>query len=455
VRDLAFVAAWIVLLPLALQGAQLGVLLWTWTSLLAPNDVLYGFGADLPYAKIAAVLTLGLMLARRGGDIRMQCNATVMLMMALALCGLASQAGALAVDPASGWDLCAKFGKILLLGIVVTAVMRDRLRLHALLLVICLGIGFTGLGEGAKFLLSAGGHKIQGTPSTGDNNQIGINVLLIMPMLYYLYATGATRILRLVCLAMCGMSLVCIVATASRAAFLGLAVLAVVFVLSSRRKVLGLLVVGALAVVGSQFVSRAWVDRMNTIESAESDESFMGRVGAWKVSAAVAFERPVFGGGFHAIQEPDVWRSHLEAADQVDIFGLAPPSPYPRAAHSVYFEVLGDLGFGGLTLFLALFGVAWRNAVVVRRLVRRSLRPDLAWAGSLAGALQASILVFLIGGATLSASYYDIDYLLVAMVCALRELVERTMREPAPLDLAALIPASGRVLAPPVFARRA
>ena len=161
-RDLAFVAAWSVLLPLALQGAHLGVLLWAWTSLLAPNDVLYGLGAGLPFAKVAALLTLGLMLLGRGGGVRLRWDPTVLLILALALCGLASQAEGLSANTAAGWDLYQKYAKILMLAVVASAVMQDRLRLHALLLAICLGIGFTGLGEGAKFLLSGGGHKIQG-----------------------------------------------------------------------------------------------------------------------------------------------------------------------------------------------------------------------------------------------------------------------------------------------------
>lgn len=452
-RDLAFVAAWVVLLPLALRsGAQLGVVLWAWTSLLAPNDVLYGLGAGLPYAKIAAGLTLGLMLAGRGGGIRMRWDASVLLMIALALWGIASQSMGVAADPTDGWDLCQKYVKVLLLGVVVTGVMRDRLRLHALLLAICLGIGFTGLGEGAKFLLSGGGHKIEGTASTGDNNQIGLDVLLIIPLLYYLHATARQRPMRVVCIAVMGMCAVCIIATASRAAFMGLALLGVVYVLSSRRKVLGLLTVTLISIAGSQLVSDAWVNRMNTIQSAEEDDSFMGRVGAWKVSAALALHRPLVGGGFHAIQHVEVWGANVGDAGQLDWFGTPPPL-VQHAAHSIYFEMLGDLGFGGLALFVALFAVAWRNAAKVRRLVRRSLRPDLAWAGSLAGALQASVLVFLVGGSMLSAAYYDIDYLLVAMLAVLRDLVERTLREPAPTsaraDVPALAPARAQA-APPV-----
>ena len=430
-RDLVFVAAWVVLLPLALQGAQLGVLLWTWTSLLAPNDVLYGLGAAIPFSKLAALLTLGLLLAGRGGQIRLRPDATVGLLVALALSGLAAQATGLADDPGPGWDLCQKFLKILLLAVIVTAVMRDRLRLHALLLAICLGIGFTGLGEGAKFLLSGGAHKVLGTDSTGDNNHIALNVLLIMPMLYYLHGTARARVLRLACLAGLAMGSICVIATASRAGFVGLALLGVAYVLASRRKLLGLGLVAGLALAGAQLVSDSWVERMNTIKTAEEDDSFLGRVGAWKVSAMVALDQPLFGGGFHAIQHQDVWDAHAADAARIDVLADAPVGVTSKAAHSIYFEVLGDMGFVGLALFVALFALAARNASAVRRMVRASRRTDLAWAARLAGALRVSVVLFLIGGASLSAAYYDIDYLLVAMLAALRALVGRALREPA------------------------
>ena len=176
-----------------------------------------------------------------------------------------------------------------------------------------------------------------------------------------------------------------------------------------------------------------YVDRMNTIgTAAESDDSFMGRIGAWKVSTVVALERPLFGGGFHAIQQGDVWAEHRAEAAAIGVLPAAMPSLLPKAAHSIYFEVLGDLGFVGLTLFAALFVVAWRNATAIRRMVKRSARPDLQWAGSLAGALRTSLIVFLIGGASLSAAYYDIDYLLAAMLAVTRELVENAVSEAGP-----------------------
>ena len=74
-----------------------------------------------------------------------------------------------------------------------------------------------------------------------------------------------------------------------------------------------------------------------------------------------------------------------------------------KAAHSIYFEVLGDHGFVGLALYLLILAAAWFNTFTVLRLTRG--RPDLDWANRLARTLQVSMIGFLIGGAALSMAY--------------------------------------------------
>ncbi|MBK7416226.1 MAG: hypothetical protein IPJ38_15105 [Dechloromonas sp.] len=46
---------------------------------------------------------------------------------------------------------------------------------------------------------------------------------------------------------------------------------------------------------------------MDTIQTADQDASFLGRVEAWQISSAIALANPVLGGGFHALETPVVW----------------------------------------------------------------------------------------------------------------------------------------------------
>ena len=155
----------------------------------------------------------------------------------------------------------------------------------------------------------------------------------------------------------------------------------------------------------------------------------MGRVIAWKVSTALAIERPFLGGGFHAIQHREVWLGQARGFQELGVIPTDEQGDVPRAAHSIYFEVLGDLGFTGLACFVALLGLSWHEAGVVCRLVRKSGRADLVWAADLAVKLRVSLTTFLVSGALLSAAYYDIDYLLIGLVSALRFIVQRALKE--------------------------
>lgn len=433
-RDLAFVASWLVLLPLSFRGAQFGMLLWAWTSLLAPNDILYGIGASVPFAKVAALPTVLQLLFRRDPGIRFRLDRTGILLLGLAVAAVVAQAASPMLDASAGWDLCQQFLKILALALVVLWCVTDRMRVHALLMVICLGIGYIAVDEGIKFILSGSGHKVLGSPSIGDNNQVALDVLMILPLLHYLHGSAASRPLRVACLGTALLGAVTVVATFSRGGFVGLLIVAAGSVASSRRKLLAIPLLACGLLAGAVLVGSDWTARMQTVQDANSDDSFLGRTQAWKVSLGVALDHPLTGGGMHAIQHGEVWGTQARNFQMLDFVPSLPLGSFPRAAHSIYFEVLGDMGFTGLGLFLLLMAVAWRDAGLIRRLVRRSGQPELDWAARLAGHLRLSLLAFMVSGGLLSAAYRDVDYLVVGLLAATRLIVRRALQdETAPL----------------------
>ncbi len=430
-RDLAFVASWLVLLPLSFRGAQFGVLLWAWTSLLAPNDILYGIGTSIPFAKVAALPTLLQLLFRRDRGIRFGLDRTAILLLALGAAAIVAQAASPMLDAAAGWDLCEQFLKILVLALAVLWCVTDRMRVHALLMVVCLGIGYIAVDEGIKFILSGSGHKVLGSPSIGDNNQVALDVLMILPLLHYLHATAVSWPLRVACVGTALLSTITVIATFSRGGFVGLLIVGIGSVVISRRKSLAVPLLACGLLAGTVLVGSDWTARMQTVQQADSDDSFLGRIQAWKVSLGVALDRPLTGGGMHAIQHGDVWGSQARNFQMLDVVPSLPLGAFPRAAHSIYFEVLGDMGFTGLGLFLLLMASAWRDAGLIRRLVRSSGHPELDWAARLAGHLRISLLAFMVSGGLLSAAYRDVDYLVIGLLAATRLIVQRSVRDEA------------------------
>ncbi|HEU4531523.1 MAG TPA: hypothetical protein VFR59_10080, partial [Steroidobacteraceae bacterium] len=99
-------------------------------------------------------------------------------------------------------------------------------------------------------------------------------------------------------------------------------------------------------------------------------------------------------------------------------------------AHSIYFEVLGEHGYVGLILFVSMALLAFRMGGKIRRKVAN--RPDLAWAGELAGMIQVSLVGFGVGGAFLGLAYFDLPYSLMAIVALTNAVVDRALLAPVP-----------------------
>ena len=148
---------------------------------------------------------------------------------------------------------------------------------------------------------------------------------------------------------------------------------------------------------------------MHTIRTYEEDASAMGRINAWWTAVNVA-RAHVTGAGFD-MYSPVIFSRF--APDPRDI----------HAAHSIYFQVLGEHGFIGLFLFLAIWWSVWRMARSITNY--KSTDPNLLWAKQLAAMCQVSLVGYFVGGAFLSLDYFDLPYnLLVMTVLTKRWLIQ-------------------------------
>ena len=89
-----------------------------------------------------------------------------------------------------------------------------------------------------------------------------------------------------------------------------------------------------------------------------------------------------------------------------------------HAAHSIYFQVLGEHGFVALGLFLLFWALVWRMCSQVAALTQD--RPDEHWAYWLAQMIKVSLVAYLVGGAFLNLAYWDVPYYLFVAVAVTR-----------------------------------
>lgn len=424
-RDPAIFLALLAVLALASRCVTNGVLLWAWAAALDLNHQFYGFLGTLPYQKVFALTTICMFFFGRERK-HVYFDRSLILMLAFLALGLISQAGAL-TSQQGGWEILDKLGKMVLLAHIISWTLWRRVQIHALVIAICLGLGVTAVWEGTLFFVSGASHRVEGSASLGDNNEVALLVAMIIPLAYYIFTVSTQPLVRLASMGACILFVACVFATQSRGGFIALLTLAAAAAVFSKRKIAAISMAAVLALGFALVMPHSWTERMHTIDAADQDSSFMGRVVAWKMSTLIALDHPFFGGGFHAVQHQDVWDHYTPSFGDLGFVPTEPPDVHAHAAHSLYFEVLGDTGFLGLAVMLLIVASAFGNARAIKRLSRS--RDDLHWAYGLAGNIQLSLLIFMISGAALSTAYMELNYLLFAILSVLRRQLEAAAEE--------------------------
>ena len=423
-----FLGAFLVLVPLAFRNTFVAYLIWGWTGLIAIENYLYGFMAPVRLNFIFALITFLMILLKKDTERgTMKANPTLVLLILFLIQG--SLTAIFAYDGNSlNWDLYDRFWKELAFALLMPLVVVKRYRIHAFVLVMCLGMGFHGLIDGLKFFSSGGAHLVAGFRKFGDNNHFAVMLVMAVPLLLYMASYSKSRWLRLASLAVAIITIAAVIGTHSRGGFVSMAAVGLWLILTSRKKLpaLTVFIVGVVFVVA--IAPASWTQRMETIQEAGQDTSFMSRVEAWQVSSAIALHNPVLGGGFHAVATQPVWDRFRGQKGLLGFIDTGLESQIFRAAHSVYFEVLGDMGFLGFLIFMGLLFNALKNSVQISRVARQG-GPELEWALDLSRSLAATIFAFLVGGLAVSIAYTEFIYMAVMLMEILRQEVKRALME--------------------------
>ena len=409
-RDAAFMATMALLLVLVVMRPFVGVLLWSWISFMNPHRLIWGPASELPWAAaVFAATLLGCLVA--GEPKRLPWNATIALLLGLMLCFTGTSFAALG-DPVAVWDKWERVMKVLLGLMVTAALLTERRRIHALVWVMVISLGYYGVRGGLFAIVNGGNFRVWGPPQTmiQDNNHLAAALLVSLPLMNWLRMQSAHRAVRIGLAVAMGLTLLAVVASWSRGALLGLAAVAVVLWLrSSGKAVMGMVLVVALG-GAITFMPPAWMERMNSITSYQEDGSATERLVLWGISWRLALSRPLVGSGFTGPYS-------RVAVDTVEPGGPA------RAVHSIWFELLGEQGFPGFVLWVGLSLMGVWHAMRVAHLTRG--RPELAWAHDLGRMAQVSIVAYLVAGTFLSLSYWDYYWTLLVLLAATHGLVLR------------------------------
>jgi probable O-glycosylation ligase (exosortase A-associated) len=414
-RDFIFVGFMALLLVVAAGRPFVGILVWSWISFMSAHRLVWGFATSLPWAILAFGATIiGCLVAQEPKRFRF----TAILALFAVFAAFITLTTAISIAPPGvSFKMYDRVMKIILVLFLTSFLLTERWRVHAMVWLIVISLGFFGVRGGIFTLMTGGGFRVLGPPDSmiADRNHLAVALLIAIPLMNWLRMHSAHRIVRWGLVAAMVLTLFAVVGSQSRGALLGLAAVALTLWWRVPNKfVSGTVLAVALAGVLA-FMPQTWVDRMWTIETYGEDASAMGRVNMWRAAVDIAVARPL-GSGFRAAYSQEV----------VDRYS---PGIRARATHSIYFEVIADHGFVGFAIWsLILATGVWYSLRIVS--LSRD-RPDLKWASDLARMSQVSIVAYMSGGAFLSLSYWDVFWTLLIILGAVHVMVRDAVQVPA------------------------
>ena len=392
----------------ALRWPWIGVMLWTWLSIMNPHRYTYGLAYSAPLAAVAAACVMLGVLMSRQRESPFKASPVTWFTLFVVWITLSWLAG---IDPEGDYEQWKKVMKIDIMIIVALMVLHSKQHIFALMWVCAGSLALLGIKGGIFTLGSGGVFRVWGPPGSfiEDNNEFALALVMTIPLLRFLQLQLRNVLARH---ALTGAMLLCAASalgSQSRGALLAISGMLVFLWWNGKNKLgIGLLIVLA-AIPLLMFMPDSWMERMSTIGTYEADRSALGRISAWWSAWNSAFHYP-FGVGFNSARP--------------ELFALYSPYPeFVHAAHSIYFQVLGNHGFVGLLLFLGIFVTTWRSAGWLRK--HKSLVPEARWCGDLGSMCQVALAGYAVGGAFLSLAYFDLPYNIMVMIVLTRIWVEK------------------------------
>ncbi|WP_235578694.1 putative O-glycosylation ligase, exosortase A system-associated [Rhodanobacter sp. Root627] len=403
-------------LPYILARPYVGLLVWSWIGYMNPHRLCYGFAISFPWVQLVAIVTLLSFLFSKERKSVPWSTTSLLLAAFLLWTGLTT---VFAVVPDSAWAAWLEFAKILAMVFITLVLVNSRERMHWLVWTIAVSLGYYGFRGGIFTIVGGGANHVIGPPASfiADNNALALALCMTLPLMRYLQLHSTRKFVRLGLTVGMLLTGIAVLGTYSRGGLVALAVVCMVLFLKSRGRLAVLIIFIVVAGTAYHFMPPEWTQRMGTLKDAQQTSSGETRIESYKFALNLALHKPLLGGGLNVYQSESTWQNY------------APPGSISRAIHSIYFRILGEQGFPGLLLFLALLFVSWRNCSRVRKRTRGM--PDMRWAFDLASMLQVSLVAFMTAGALLPMSYFDLAYQLMAL-CAVLELHVRE-RGPRPV----------------------
>ncbi len=430
-RDLAFIAFLLAFFAMGFKRPFLLVLAYLYIDIVSPQRLTYLLLNTVPISLIAFALAVGgWILKEDKRDTRVGAR-QVLIVLLMLYCWLTTINADFPAEALEKWDWV---WKALIFAAFLPLTLRTRLRIEALLLFMILSASSIIIIGGIKTIASGGGGygtlnlMVDNNSGLYEGSTISAVAIAIIPVIIWFMSYGTIfkpdwRV-KTYCIALVFACLLIPVGTSTRTGLLCIGLLAVLSIRAVKRKIPYLIMLGVLGLAAVPFLPSTFTNRMNTIKTYDADSSALTRLAVWQWTIGYAETHP-FGGGFNAYLGNHIRFDVKSAGDDP---GSRVSVDQGRAYHSAYFEMLGEQGYVGLALWLAINVIG----IVRMEILRRRYRDpdgDFAWAGPLAAALQTGHLVYLLGATFIAIAFQPFIYMLIGAQIGLDTYLTRKRGE--------------------------
>jgi len=276
---------------------------------------------------------------------------------------------------------------------------------------------FGGLAQTPDYRTITGSSVVENraTGPIGDPNVYAQIMLVMIPLALDRVWNEKSRRLRLLAIWSLVASVLAVILTFSRGAFVAFVIMGVAIIFIYRPRVVPLLITLAFGIVALRFLPTTYIDRMESLFSflpwstanAQADTSFRGRTSELLVGWMMFKDYPLTGVGLD--NYPILYQGYSRQ------IGLD-PRLQPRSAHNLYLEVASETGLFGISVFVIILYMMVRGLFKAWRIF--SLIEDQERAGMVI-AVGLGLLGYFTASLFIHAAYPRYLWLLIGIGHAL------------------------------------
>lgn len=313
--------------------------------------------------------------------------------------------------------------KTLIFAYFIPFVLVQRRQIELFIWVCALSFGLFLFMAGVKTALGGGGYGVNlvgvGYFLYAEGSTLSTIAISMAPIFLYLkdksFFSESKPIFKYILWGYLACCILTIVGTQARTGIVVLALFSLLIIkkYKFRPTTLGLFIL--IPVLIYSIAPSSWFERMNSIEQGTtSEKSALGRIVVWRWTIDYVMDKPVFGGGFYSYNANAGKLDQYQKGQEVVINQKG-----GKAFHNIFFEVLGEAGYGGLILFL---GIIIHTLMSNSRIKRVFKDTPGVWQSELAESVNFSLMIYCLGGMFVGIAFYPWMYYLYGASISLSNL---------------------------------